>query len=106
MAGLANHKNPGLIGGTGGDHSVTAFNNLGIGIRGHVQHVKTCASPESLVREVIDPRFCFDLRGIEPLLIGPVGSRNTSTDRLEWLRMRHRIVPMEKMASVDFRFKL
>ncbi|MGL5508479.1 MAG: hormogonium tapered terminus morphoprotein TftA [Microcoleaceae cyanobacterium] len=56
----------GLGAATGNDLAV--FPSMRIGVRAHIQHLKAYASTETLIQDVVDPRFRFVQRGIAPLI--------------------------------------
>ena len=54
------------IGATGGGNPGHSFENVTLGIRAHVQHLKAYANKEALVNECVDPRFDLVTRGSAP----------------------------------------
>ncbi len=56
------------LGSIGGTSETASFPSARIGVRAHIQHLKSYASTEPLVQELVDPRFRFVTRGIAPLV--------------------------------------
>lgn len=56
------------IGATNGGAAGASFENVRMGIRAQVQHLKAYASRAPLVNECIDPRFNLVERGCAPLV--------------------------------------
>lgn len=59
-------NNFGGLGTTGGGVKGASFENMQLGIRGVVQHLKCYASTEPLASECVDPRYSESLRGQAP----------------------------------------
>ncbi|MGG6281105.1 hormogonium tapered terminus morphoprotein TftA [Leptolyngbya sp. AN03gr2] len=57
-------NNFGALGSVGGE--AASFPNARIGVRAHIQLLKTYASLEPIVQEIVAPRFRFIARGIAP----------------------------------------
>jgi N-acetylmuramoyl-L-alanine amidase len=61
-------NNFGGLGSLGGASEIASFPTIEIGVRAHIQHLKTYASYEPLVQDIVDPRFEFVTRGIAPFV--------------------------------------
>ena len=59
---LPNQYNFAGIGATGAVHGAS-FENVRVGVRAHVQHLKAYASLDGLTQQVVDPRFNLVARG-------------------------------------------
>lgn len=58
------------LGATGAGQKGAVFENVALGLRAQVQHLKAYGSKESMVNACVDPRFSFVSRGVAPYVEG------------------------------------
>ena len=58
------------LGATGAGQKGAVFENVALGLRAQVQHLKAYGSKDSLVNACVDPRFSFVSRGVAPYVEG------------------------------------